>query len=98
MNSLPGEAVDILAKGDGIRIERIVSAGQTSPPGFWYDQDEDEWVAVIQGEAELAWDDGRRRTMRAGDWVMIPAHARHRVERTSADPPCVWLAVFGNFR
>lgn len=92
------EMIDVLAGGENVRIERIVSMGQSSPPEFWYDQDEDEWVAVIQGEAELEWADGRRARMRTGDWVLIPAHERHRVAWTSTEPPCIWLAVFGKFK
>lgn len=75
------------------RVERIVSAGQSSPPGFWYDQEWHEWVVVLQGSACIAWADGTRREMVAGDSVMIPAHVRHRVEATSRDPVCIWLAV-----
>lgn len=91
----PGaELVDELLRRPGVRLERIVSAGECSPPGFWYDQDEDEWVALIQGDAEIAYEDGGRDTLAAGDWVLIPAGRRHRVARTSAEPPCVWLALF----
>lgn len=78
----------------GVRIERIVSTGQASPPGFWYDQVENEWVVVLQGQAELAWDNGHVVTLKKGDWVFIPAHNRHRVNWTSAEPPCIWLAVY----
>ena len=58
----------------GPRIERIVSQGHASPEGFWYDQDEPEWVALLQGAAELEFEDGRRHSMGAGDWLAIPAH------------------------
>lgn len=77
----------------GILIERIISSGQASPPGFWYDQQQDEWVVLLQGRAGLAWDDGRAITLQKGDWVFIPAHTRHRLEWTSREPPCIWLAV-----
>ncbi len=88
------ERVDPLAQSDGIRIERIVSTGQASPPGFWYDQQEDEFVLLVAGAAELLFEEGQRRvTLRPGDWVEIPAGLRHRVEFTQADPPTVWLAV-----
>ena len=98
----PEEFVEVLAAGpspDEARVERIVSHGHVSPEGFWFDQDQQEWAAVLQGEAELEFEDGpngRRESLRllAGDWVLIPAHARHRVTYTSADPPCVWAAVF----
>jgi cupin 2 domain-containing protein len=90
------ERFDVLAQGAETRIERIVSQGHVSPPGFWYDQEQDEWVCLLQGAARIAWEHGRTETMVPGDWLLIPAHARHRVEATSTDPPCVWLAVHGH--
>lgn len=75
----------------GLRIERIVSDGQSSPPGFWYDQPHDEWVMLVQGEAALEFEGGELRALRAGDCLAIPAHCRHRVARTA--PRSVWLAV-----
>lgn len=87
------ELIEVLAAGGTFRIERLVSTGQATPEGEWYDQGWDEWVALLQGRATLGWEDGRREELRAGDWAWIPAHARHRVEATSADPPCVWVAV-----
>ncbi len=90
------EHLDVLLKDlkQGVRIERIVSTGQASPPDFWYDQVENEWVLLLQGQAELAWDDGHVVILEKGDWVFIPAHKRHRVNWTSAEPPCIWLAVY----
>ena len=79
----------------GVKIERIVSHGQTSPPGEWYDQDRDEWVVLIQGEAVLEYETGEKLRLGAGDHVLIPAHCRHRVDSTSRTPPCIWVAVFG---
>ena len=87
-----------LVRSDDIRIERIVSTGQTTPEGQWYDQDEDEWVALIQGEAVLEYENGERLNLSAGDYVLLPAHCRHRVAYTSPQPPCIWLAVFGNMQ
>ena len=87
----PEEAFETLANLPGTRIERIVSHGHASPEGFWYDQPQAEWVMVVQGEAVLAFDDGRQHPMRAGDWLTIPAHCRHRVASTG--PATVWLAV-----
>lgn len=92
------EVVETLWQSTDIRIERIISTGQASPPDFWYDQVRDEWVVLLQGRAELVWEDGRRRTLAPGDWVFIPAHDRHRVAWTSAKPPCIWLAVHGRLR
>ena len=88
------ELVDVLAAGGGVRIERIVSTGQASPEGFWYDQPEDEFVLLLAGSATLQFEeDDRRLELVPGDWVEIPAHLRHRVERTDPDITTVWLAV-----
>ena len=77
-----------------IRVERSVSTGPVSPAGFWYDQDEDEFVALLAGGARLAIEGQGDLLLEPGDWVNLPAHCRHRVEWTSAEPPTVWLAVF----
>jgi cupin 2 domain-containing protein len=78
----------------GVKIERIVSKGHASPPDFWYEQDWDEWVIVLAGEARLRFEEEKdARTLAAGDYVFIPAKARHRVDWTKPDQPTVWLAV-----
>lgn len=90
----PEERFETLCARPGVRIERIVSTGQCSPPGFWYDQPGDEWVALLSGSAALRFEDEATvRELRPGDWVFIEAHRRHRVERTDAATPSVWLAV-----
>ena len=92
---LSEELVDVLAEGNRLRIERIVSTGHASPVGFWYDQDQAEWVAVLKGEAKLLFaGDEEPYPMKAGDQVTIPAHRKHRVEWTSENEPTVWLAVY----
>ncbi|MGB0126795.1 MAG: cupin [Rhodocyclaceae bacterium] len=84
---------DLLVR-PGIRIERIVSRGQASPPGFWYDQPGGEWVLVLAGRAGLRFEDeAEARSLGPGDWVDILPHRRHRVEWTDPDEPTVWLAV-----
>ena len=93
--NLPEELVETLARGEDVRIERIVSTGHASPDGFWYDQDQSEWVAVLSGEARLRFQgDAQAIRMRPGDYVNIPAHRKHRVEWTSPDTATVWLAIF----
>lgn len=87
------EAFETLLINQRLRIERIVSAGQVSAEGFWYDQNQHEWVMLVQGEARLGWEDGRRQDLKAGDCLLIRAHEKHRVEYTSQEPPCIWLAV-----
>ncbi|WP_319585324.1 cupin domain-containing protein [uncultured Desulfobulbus sp.] len=91
----PEERFDQLLSSGTVRIERIVSTGQASPPGFWYDQDENEWVTLLAGAAELHFEDepGPRR-LQPGDWINIPTHCLHRVAWTDPDQPTVWLAVF----
>ena len=91
---LTQEEITTLISSPAVRIERIVSRGQASPPGFWYDQPQDEWVIVLAGRAELAFaDDGTTMRMAAGDYVHIPAHRRHRVAWTDQAQATVWLAV-----
>lgn len=88
------EIFDKLVEREGVRIERIVSDGHASPDGFWYDQDEHEFVLVVQGSAVIEFDDARRVEMSAGDWLEIPARQMHRVVRTSDSVQTIWLAVF----
>lgn len=89
---LPRELVQILVGASNVRIERIISHGHASPPGFWYDQDQHEWVAVLKGAARLRFED-QIVEMKPGDFINIPAHRKHRVEWTASDEPTIWLAV-----
>ncbi len=84
-----------LFKNESVRIERIVSQGQCSPPGFWYDQDEHEWVAVLSGKAVLQIE-GKDKpvTLGPGDTLFLPAHVKHRVEWTDPLQPTIWLGVY----
>lgn len=82
----------IVASGD-IKIERIVSKGHQSPPDYWYDQEQNEWVFLAKGEAKLQFQD-QTLHLKAGDYVNIPAHQKHRVDWTTPDQETVWLAVF----
>jgi cupin 2 domain-containing protein len=93
-SELPNELVEALAGSALVRVERIVSLGHASPEGFWYDQDRDEFVALLSGAARLRFEgDDRPVEMRPGDWLAIPARRRHRVEWTDPATPSVWLAV-----
>jgi len=92
---LPIELIDVLAANGQVRIERIVSRGHASPPGFWYNQQQDEFVLLLQGQAELELLDPQERlSLQAGDYLLIPAHRKHRVVWTSSEADCIWLAVF----
>lgn len=90
---LPEELFTVLAEADGVRVERIVSNGQASPEGFWYDQEWAELVLLVAGAAGLEMEGEAVRVLVPGDWLVIPAHARHRVAWTDPDRPTVWLAV-----
>jgi cupin 2 domain-containing protein len=92
-DSIPTELIQVLAANGPVRIERIVSHGQGSPDGFWYDQEEHEWVIVLKGAARLQFED-TAVDMRPGDFVNIPAHKKHRVEWTTRNEPTIWLVVF----
>ena len=84
---------DLLAR-PGLRIERIVSTGQSTPPDVWYDQPQTEWVLVVQGQALLRFEDeAQARLLTPGDWLTIAPHRRHRVEATDLAGPTIWLAV-----
>ena len=99
LHSLPdaktGERVEELLIRPGLRIERIVSLGQASPPGFWCDQAEGEWILLLAGAARLRFaDEDKSRFLGPGDWLDIAPHRRHRVDWTDPATPTVWLAVF----
>jgi cupin 2 domain-containing protein len=90
------EETTMLCRLRGARVERIVSTGQASPPGFWYDQASTEWVVVLSGAAGLLFEgEDAPRVLGPGDHVAIPAHVRHRVEWTDSERETVWLAVHG---
>lgn len=85
---------DDLIRHRHIRIERILSKGQTSPESGWYDQDEHEWMVVLQGAGTIAFEDGSEVKLAAGDYLNIPARQRHKVSWTDPETVTVWLAVF----
>ena len=88
---MPEELLTVLAEQGNVRIERIVSTGQTSD---WYDQRDTEFVFLIQGDAVIEYEDSKTITMSKGDTLLIKPHERHRLSFTSSDPPCIWLCVF----
>src|SRR5262245_41346254 len=92
--TLAEEQITPLLASPSVRIERIVSRGQASPPDFWYDQVTSEWVIVLAGSAAVLFEgEPAPRVLKRGDYVHIPAHVRHRVVWTDADEPTIWLAV-----
>ena len=93
-DALPAEQLTALLTTPNIRIERIVSRGHASQPEFWYDQDKPEWVIVLAGSAAVLFEgEPAPRMLRRGDYLHIPAHARHRVVWTELAEPTIWLAV-----
>lgn len=91
------EFFEILVGGaSGLRVERIISQGQTTPEGLWYNQEQDEWVLVLEGEARLEYENGAKIALGRGDSLFLPRHVKHRVAYTSA--PCIWLAIHGDLR
>ncbi len=94
---LPDELATVLAESNNVKIERIVSDGHASPAGFWYDQEQHEWVLLVSGSAVLSIEKGtgtERVEMSPGDYLLIPARQRHRIESTAADEKTIWLTVF----
>jgi cupin 2 domain-containing protein len=88
------ELVTTLVRGAATRVERIISHGQRSPEGFWYDQAESEYVLLVAGRARLEIEGQPELTLGPGDWINLPAHCRHRVSWTDPAVDTVWLAVF----
>lgn len=88
------EIFDTLFETGDIKVERIVSYGQSSPAEGWYDQDRDEWVSVLSGAAVIAFEDGRRVELEKGGFLHIPKHCKHRVAWTDPGQPTIWLTIF----
>ena len=91
--NLPEELFTQLLESKNVQIERIVSEGQSSPTGEWYDQLQNEWVIVLQGEAVIEYENTEQRTLNVGDFAFIPTHTRHRVSWTTATQQTIWLAI-----
>lgn len=88
------EVFEELFRGSSFRVERIVSNGQATPDGEWYDQEQAEWVVLLSGSAVLRFEgESKGRPLIPGDAVNISAHCRHQVESTAAGRETVWLAI-----
>lgn len=91
---IPKELIQDILTAGSFKIERIVSKGHSSPEGFWYDQDQNEWVLLLKGSAGLMFEGTDEIfELKPGDYVNIPAHLKHRVEWTDPDTETVWVAV-----
>ncbi len=87
------EVFEALLQAPGVKLERIVSRGQATPAGEWYDQAWDEWVMVLAGAARLLIENDGEYDLGPGDAVLLPAHRRHRVTWTDPARATVWLAL-----
>ncbi len=87
------ELFEDLFKNDFIKIERIISYGNSSDENFWYDQSHSEWVLIIQGSATLQFEAHELFEMKKGDYIFIPPHKKHRVDSTDLNKPTIWLAI-----
>ena len=92
-SQLPEEVFQVIIQNKNIKIERIISKGQKSDDGFWYNQEQSEWVLILQGAAHLEFEDGIM-ALAKGDYVNIEAHKKHRVKWTMPNEETIWLAVF----
>ena len=93
-SSIPEEIIETLVDSDGIKVERIISKGHVSPKDFWYDQDKNEFVILLKGSAKLLFENDKQIILRAGHYIIIPAHKKHRVEWTDPETETIWFAIF----
>ncbi|EAQ6497558.1 cupin domain-containing protein [Salmonella enterica subsp. salamae] len=96
--TLPVELIQSILVGDnGFRMERIVSRGHYTSSGFWYDQNENEWIMLVSGSAIIEYEENKKLIeMYPGDTIIIPAHCRHRVVWTDPLQCSIWLVIFYN--
>lgn len=98
IQSEDSEVFEDLLHSENIQIERIVTLKPYSKPGEWYDQEKDEWVLLLQGEAELEFSEEKKLQLKAGDYIFIPARKKHRINHSSPNKKCIWLAIHGNLK
>jgi len=92
------EVFTTLFESQQFKIESITGLRSYDRPGEWYDQLQDEWVILLQGNAMIEIRDEEIIELEAGDYIFLPAHKVHRVNQTSKTPHCIWLAIHGNFK
>lgn len=90
---LSSEVFENLIESDNVTIERIISMGQSSPQTGWYQQAKNEWVIILEGEAEIVFETGSPKRLVAGDYLNIEAHRKHKVSQTAKDRKTIWLAI-----
>ncbi len=92
------ESFETLLELENVLIEKIITHGELRSPGKWYDQEKDEWVMLVQGKATIEFPENEHIELRKGDYLLIPAHVKHRVSKTSNNPDCIWLALHGKLK
>ncbi len=92
--NLPYELIETIVQSKNVKIERIVSDGHSSPPNFWYDQDQNEFVLLLQGRALIEFENEESIELIVGDYQIIHAHKKHRVSYTDASSKTIWLTIF----
>ena len=90
---LPEEFFESIVKSDNLKVERIISDGHNSPSDFWYDQNSNELVLILKGSAVLEFENDEKLELKEGDYLIIPAHKKHRVQSTDKSQKTIWLAV-----
>lgn len=88
------EFIEEILSAKNFKLERIVSEDHTSPPNFWYNQDKNEFVLLLKGKAKLSFDNGEKYELNPGDYMIINAHQKHRVDWTDPDQKTFWLTIF----
>ena len=92
-DNLSAEVFEVLVQSKDVKIERIISKGHKSPDTGWYDQEQNEWVLVLKGNASICFEDETMIELNVGDYINISAHSKHRVISTSAITETIWLAI-----
>ncbi|MCL4549961.1 MAG: cupin domain-containing protein [Bacteroidetes bacterium] len=92
-DNLVNEMFEELISSKEFKLERIISKGHSSPKGFWYDQEKNEFVLLLSGSAKLSFENGESFELKPGDRLIIPPHEKHRVDWTDPEQNTIWLAL-----
>ena len=92
-DEIPEEILEKIIGKKNLKVERIISDGHSSPPNYWYDQNNNEFVLLLKGSAELSFENGENVFLKPGDYLIIPPHKKHRVENTDKSGKTIWLTI-----
>lgn len=92
-DDLRNEVFEEIVSSENFKLERIISEGNSSPEGFWYDQEKNEFVLLLSGAAKLSFENDESIELKPGDYLVIPSHKKHRVDRTDPNQKTIWLAL-----